>query len=287
MSSDLEDIYDSTPIAPVGTGGDRDGGERGRGGSIGTLIPGGNAPTPKRRGRPPSSARLPGSNSPQSGGTSAAASDYLRAAGIGASASASADRDTGAGIDEEDGRGGGSGDGAEFPRPITRRQSTPEAVPLPVAGAKRGRPRKVDVTEVEEKHVAHGICAIFGGIFTLLTVFDPGRPHKHWIKTTDKVRPISEPTSDWLNTLGEDARRRVQGCLIPAAILGGIAQVVGPDIQIEMEMRRLEREAMRGMPVAPPRTANAPPVQAPVSREPDTPVNGASGPSLTAAPEGL
>lgn len=284
--SDLEDL-DGSPFAPGRSGEDREGGAGSGGGSIGTLVSSGNAPSPKRRGRPPSSARILGSNPPQSGGASAAASDYLRAAGLGVGTSASTDGDTGTGIGEEDGSGRGSGEGAEFPRPTTRRQSTPEPVPLPVAGAKRGRPRKVDVTEVEEKHVAHGICAIFGGIFTLLTVFDASHPHKHWIKTTDKVRPISEPTTDWLNTLGEDARRRVQGCLIPAAILGGIAQVVGPDIQIEMEMRRLERAAMRGMPIGPPRGPNAPPVEVSPTREPDTPVNGVDGPSLTVAPEGL
>lgn len=262
--SDLEDL-DNAPFTVTGTaGGNQGGGGASDGGSIGSPLSGGNASPPKRRGRPPSSSRLSGGYPTLTRGASAAASVYLGAAGIGGSTIGTADGDTGAGDNEEGNRGESGGEAAGILRETSRR-AFPEPVALPVSGAKRGRPRKVDITEVEEKHVAHGICAIFGGIFTLLTVFDPAHPHKHWLKTTDKVKPISDPTTDWLNTLGEDARRRVQGCLIPAAILGGIAQVVGPDIQIEMELRRLERQQMSGGPMSPPMAPVNTPVMPPVT----------------------
>src|SRR5438046_1000515 len=97
MSSELEDIYSGAPVTSGGSGNDQGSGG-GRGGdSIGTLVPSGNAAAPKRRGRPPSSARIPGGNPTFTGGTSKAASEYLRATGIGTSESEAADGDTGRG----------------------------------------------------------------------------------------------------------------------------------------------------------------------------------------------
>jgi hypothetical protein len=78
-----------------------------------------------------------------------------------------------------------------------------------------------------------------------------------------KVAPISEPLTDWLNSLAPSTVEMLQGCLLPVSVLTGIVAVVTPDIMVEMELKRLQRMAAQGMPLTPPRAPTpvpAPPV---------------------------
>ncbi len=226
------------------TGGDYEGGGRSGGGGVGTLVASETAPTRKRRGRPPSPSRVHGSGALFPNGGIAATQNYLRATGSGDSSSSFADRDTGERTYETEGNGTGSAQAARVSREASR-GSQPELVPLPGTGAKRGRPRKVDASNVREETVAHAVCAIYG-VISVLT------KHKHWQKTTDRVKPITEPLTEWINSMEPQTVEKLQSLLLPASVITGIVTVSTPDILIEMEFRKQLKMAMAGAPMMPP-----------------------------------
>jgi len=58
-----------------------------------------------------------------------------------------------------------------------------------------------------------------------------------------KVAPISEPLTEWLNSMDPQTVEALQKMLLPISVLTGIVAVVTPDIMVEMEFAKLKRQA--------------------------------------------
>jgi len=93
---------------------------------------------------------------------------------------------------------------------------------------------------------------VFGGIAVLTT-------HKHWTKTTDKVKPISEPLTEWINSMDPGTVEMLQKYMLPMSVFTGIVAVATPDVMVELEFRKLKRQAMMGGILIPPPTPPAQP----------------------------
>jgi len=70
--------------------------------------------------------------------------------------------------------------------------------------------------------------------------------HKHWQKTKDRVKPLSEPLTEWLNTLPAEIVEKVQKCILPVSMAYGASILVIPDLMVEMEFRKLKARALAG-----------------------------------------
>ncbi len=115
-------------------------------------------------------------------------------------------------------------------------EEEPRRIDLPPPTERKKRKGKGGTLQLSEATVSHGLCAAFGGISVLTR-------HKHWQKTTDRVKPIAEPLTQLLNTLPAEIVDRLEKHAMWLSLAYGAAVVMGPDVMVELEFRKLQKQA--------------------------------------------
>lgn len=161
--------------------------------------------------------------------------------GAGNSAVRDGDRNSGSGYSagRTDNSGSGTNDtgaGAKAKRLLGLDRDTlkPKAIGLPKPFVSKGK-GKGKALALSQNTVEHGLCALFGGIAV-------ATKHRHWVKKTDELTPISGPLTRMLNSLPAEVIDRLERHADPLLLCWGIYQVCGKDIAIERELRKLEKE---------------------------------------------
>lgn len=69
--------------------------------------------------------------------------------------------------------------------------------------------------------------------------------HEHWLKDAPDVAPITEPICAWLDQLPARQLKAIEERIIPVLLAVGIAEVLIPDIVLEVKLRALHRRSAR------------------------------------------
>ena len=76
------------------------------------------------------------------------------------------------------------------------------------------------------------------GAFNLTAVLTM---HRHWLKDEQDVAPITEPIVAWLDQLPARQQKAIEEKIIPALLAVGVAEVLIPDIVLEIKIRNAAR----------------------------------------------
>jgi hypothetical protein len=76
------------------------------------------------------------------------------------------------------------------------------------------------------------------GAFNLTAVLTM---HRHWLKDEQGVAPITEPIIAWMDQLPARQQKAIEEKIIPALLAVGVAEVLIPDIVLEVKLRNATR----------------------------------------------